>query len=107
RARKVTTEQIDRIEALWKTNPKAVMEDLDRPAALDEDEPPHVLLKYDDGFHFQHVFGPLVQMEADYDRELKEALTETNVSVMWPQNHRHQQQQSKAGLLHDDRNWIT
>jgi len=81
RARHLTTAQIDRLEAMWKTNPAATLEDLERPGAEDELEP--VLIRYEDGFHFQNVFGPLVQVEADYDRDMKEALREDNVSVRW------------------------
>ena len=43
----------------------------------------HVLLRYDDGYEYQNVFGPLVKLEADYDRAAKEALTIENVSVEW------------------------
>jgi regulator of nonsense transcripts 1 len=81
RARHLSAAQIDRLEALWKTNPTATLEDLERPGV--EDEPAPVLLRYEDGFHFQNIFGPLVQIEADYDRDMKEALTEDNVSVRW------------------------
>ena len=82
RARKVTAAQIDKLEQLWKTDPSATIEDLDKASGI-EDELAPVQLHYEDGFHFQNVFGPLVQIEADYDRDMKEALTEDNVSVMW------------------------
>jgi len=29
------------------------------------------------------VFGPLVKMEADYDRQMKESQTRDNVAVRW------------------------
>ena len=36
-----------------------------------------------DAYQYQNVFGPLVKMEADYDRQLKESQTRENVSVRW------------------------
>ncbi|KAH9251065.1 hypothetical protein BASA81_011125 [Batrachochytrium salamandrivorans] len=74
--------QIERLETLWKSEPNATMEDLDKRVGFEE-EPQHVLLRYEDGFHFQNVFGPLVQIEADYDRDAKESLAEDNVSMTW------------------------
>lgn len=67
--RKVTTAQINKLEDLWKQNPDATVEDLERPGV--DDEPNPVLLRYEDGYHYQNVFGPLVKFEADYDREMK------------------------------------
>lgn len=29
--------------------------------------------RYEDAYQYQNVFGPLVKMEADYDKKLKEA----------------------------------
>ena len=40
-------------------------------------------LSYEDGYHYQNILAPLVKMEADYDRQIKESLTEDNVSVRW------------------------
>ncbi len=42
---------------------------------------PHVLMKYEDGYQYQNVYGPLVKLEADNDRMLKEALTLEDVEV--------------------------
>eukprot|EP00978_Attheya_sp_CCMP212_P015350 scaffold39593_cov61-Attheya_sp.AAC.1 len=41
------------------------------------------LLQYDDGYHYQNVLAPLVKMEADYDRQMKESITEDSISVRW------------------------
>lgn len=32
---------------------------------------------------YQNIFGPLVKMEADYDRKLKETQTTSKISVRW------------------------
>ncbi len=42
-----------------------------------------VQLKYEDGYHYQNVFGPLVKLEADYDKKVKEAQTQENIEVRW------------------------
>lgn len=51
------------------------MEDLEKPGV--DEEPQHVLLRYEDAYQYQNIFGPLVKLEADYDKKLKES------QVMW------------------------
>ena len=48
-----------------------------------DDDPSPVLLRYDDAFQYQNVFGPLVKIEADYDRKLKEAQSQDGLVVRW------------------------
>jgi regulator of nonsense transcripts 1 len=40
-------------------------------------------VKYDDAFHYQNIFGPLVKLEADYDKKVKEAQTQENITMRW------------------------
>ena len=35
-----------------------------------------VMLRYEDAYQYQHVFAPLVKMEADYDKKVKESQTQ-------------------------------
>jgi len=42
-----------------------------------------VLLRYEDGYQFQNVFAPLVKLEADEDKIMKEALKQEGVSMRW------------------------
>lgn len=44
RARHITPAQINRLEEAWKGNPKATVDDIDKPG--EDDEPLHVALKY-------------------------------------------------------------
>ena len=81
RARQLTAQQLNSLEELWKENPEASLEDLERPG-LDE-ELQRVLLRYVDGYQYRNIFGPLVKLEADYDRRVKEAQTQDNVRVRW------------------------
>lgn len=39
--------------------------------------------RYDDAYVYQNVFGPLIKLEADYDKSLKEAQARQNVTVRW------------------------
>ncbi|TYZ57412.1 hypothetical protein PybrP1_005997 [[Pythium] brassicae (nom. inval.)] len=81
RARQITSTQIAKLEELWRDNPLAAVEDLDRPGV--DDEPIPVLNKYEDGYQYQNIFGPLVKMESDYDKKMKEAQTQEGVLVRW------------------------
>ena len=49
---------------------------------VDED-PQQVLLRYQDGYQYQNIFGPLVKLEADYDKKLKESQTQDNIEVRY------------------------
>ncbi|KAK7944619.1 hypothetical protein WMY93_000347 [Mugilogobius chulae] len=71
RARQITAQQINKLEELWKENPSATLEDLEKPGV--DEEPQHVLLRYEDAYQYQNIFGPLVKLEADYDKKLKES----------------------------------
>lgn len=57
------------------------MEDLDKPGV--DDEPQHIEIRYEDAYQYQNIFGPLVKIEADYDKRLKESQTQTDVIVRW------------------------
>jgi len=78
----ITTAQINKLEDMWKKNPVAAIDDLEAPGAEEDDYEP-VQLKYEDGFHYRAVFQPLVNLESEYDRELKGQMSEENVSLRW------------------------
>lgn len=81
RARQVTSAQIAKLEEVWKDNVEATLSDLEKPGV--DEEPQQVLLRYEDGYQYQNIFGPLVKLEADYDKRLKESQTQESVSVRW------------------------
>jgi hypothetical protein len=91
RSRHVTMAMISRLEETWKKDPKAKMHSDGKATGALEDETearakemPHpVLPSYDDAFHYQDIFGPLVQMEADNDKALKESQTQEGIVVRW------------------------
>jgi regulator of nonsense transcripts 1 len=82
KARHITAQQIIKIEEMWRDNASATLKDLDQPG-LGEEEPMPVPLQYEDAYHYQNIFGPLVNLEAEYDKKLKESQTQENVTVRW------------------------
>ncbi len=62
-------------------DPEAKLDDLDKPGV--DDEPNGVLLRYDDAYQYQNIFGPLVKLEADYDKKIKESQTQDSITVHW------------------------
>lgn len=82
RARHLTPQMIAKLEELWKDNASATIADLEKGAGQEE-AIAKVLLRYDDAFQYQNVFGPLVKIEADYDRKLKESQSQDQLVVRW------------------------
>lgn len=81
RARQISAVQINKLEELWKDNPDSTLEDLEKPGV--DEEPQSVLLRYEDAYQYQNVFGPLVNHEAEYDKKLKESQSQDNIVVRW------------------------
>lgn len=81
RARQVTYAQVGKLEELWRDNPNARLEDAERLEGEEDLQP--ILLKYEDAYQYQNIFGPLVKIEADYDKRLKESQTESDISIRW------------------------
>ena len=100
RARQVSAQQINKLEELWKNDPEAQLEDLQKPGA--DNEPTPVQFYYEDAYHYQvplsfaeisdycglcflccaqNIFGPLVKLEAEYDRLMKESQTQDNITI--------------------------
>ncbi|MDP2438814.1 MAG: DEAD/DEAH box helicase, partial [archaeon] len=74
--------QINKLEEVWKSKPEATPRDLDKPGQMPEEQHP-VLLRYETAFQYESIFEPLIQLEAEYDKKLKESQTQTNVTVRW------------------------
>ena len=83
RARQVSAAEISRLEDMWKDGDADADFSTMQKAAVSEESVAPVALRYVDGYHYQNIFGPLVKMEADYDRKVKESQTQENVDVRW------------------------
>jgi len=82
RAWNLSINEINQLEEIWRTNPDATKEDLLDDDYVDE-EPSPVLMRYEDAYHYQNVFAPLVKLEADYDKKMKESQTRDGITVRW------------------------
>jgi len=81
RARQLAPQQIAKLEELWKDNANATLVDLEKPGV--DEQPAPVLLHYEDAYQYQRTFAPLVKIEADYDRKLRESQGQDNIAVKW------------------------
>ncbi|XP_065365805.1 regulator of nonsense transcripts 1 homolog [Calliphora vicina] len=81
RARQISAGQINKLEELWKENIEATFQDLEKPGV--DTEPSQVLLRYEDGYQYEKIFAPLVMLEAEYDKKLKESQTQEGIEVRW------------------------
>ena len=82
RARHLSPQTIAKLEELWKDDANATIADLEKGAGQEE-VIAKAELRYDDAYQYQNVFGPLVKIEADYDRKLKESQSQDNLVVRW------------------------
>ena len=41
------------------------------------------VVSYEDAYQYQNIMGPLVKIEADYDKRLKESQTQSDIVVRW------------------------
>lgn len=82
RARLLSMTQINKLEEVWKSKPEASLDDLELPSTLDQ-ELTRVALRYEDVHQYQSVFKPLVKLEADYDRSMKESQSRDDITVRW------------------------
>lgn len=81
KSRLITPSQIAKLEAKWRSNKDATINDIDAPESQ-EDIPP-ILLRYQDAYEYQRSFGPLIKLEADYDKQLKESQALEHISIEW------------------------
>lgn len=78
----ITLSQISKLEAKWRLNQQAtIMDILDFEEVEDEVIP--ILMRYHDAFQYQRSFAPLVKLEADSDKSLKESQALEHISVTW------------------------
>ncbi|SBT79122.1 regulator of nonsense transcripts 1, putative [Plasmodium malariae] len=76
-----TSYNVNKLEELWKNKKDVYIDELD--SEILNDEPVKVALKYDDVHHYQSIFAPLIKLEADYDKSIKEGQKQGNVTIRW------------------------
>ncbi|THD20660.1 Regulator of nonsense transcripts 1 [Fasciola hepatica] len=81
KARQLSAQQINLLEEMWKENPQAAVDDLNKPGTDNKVDP--VLLRYSSAAQYRDTFVPLVKLEAEYDKKIKESLKLENVVIRW------------------------
>lgn len=81
--RQIDASQISRLEDLWRDqgNHEISFQDLDK--SQQNDSIKTVPLRYDSAKQYKEIFGPLVKMEAEYDKQMKESRNQDNIHVRW------------------------
>ena len=79
--RKVNAQEISMLEDLWRSNEQATFRDLQ--ATQVEEEVAKTQAVYKDAYEYQRIFAPLVAIEAEYDRKLRESQVQNAVVVRW------------------------
>ncbi|GME77410.1 unnamed protein product [Ambrosiozyma monospora] len=79
-AKPITPVQMTKLEAKWRLNKEATLDDED---LKEEEEIIPILWRYIDAFQYQNSFAPLVKLEADYDKQLKESKSLEHITVSW------------------------
>ena len=82
RARHLSPSMMTKMEDIWKEDTTATIAQV-QVIANEEEEPEPVLLRYNNADHYENTFLPLVKMESDYDKKLKEAQSEDDLKVVW------------------------
>ncbi|KAJ3027881.1 UNVERIFIED_CONTAM: hypothetical protein HDU68_002909 [Siphonaria sp. JEL0065] len=85
RSRHISPSQMAALETIWSSgDSKATVNDLNKhDTGADEIEAAPVMACYDDAYQYQNIFGPLVALEAEHDRKVKESQTQSEVVVRW------------------------
>ncbi|CUM68337.1 uncharacterized protein PRCAT00006059001 [Priceomyces carsonii] len=78
----VSHSQITKLETQWKLHRDATIDEIETNDDGDEEVLP-ILLRYDDAFQYQRSFAPLVKLEADANKALKESQALEHIQVKW------------------------
>ncbi|KAF5352328.1 hypothetical protein D9757_014293 [Collybiopsis confluens] len=70
RSRQISFNQINRLEDFWRKNANATLEDLEQPGV--DDDPLPILLRYEDTYQYQNIFGPLTDIVVRWDLGLNQ-----------------------------------
>ncbi|KAG7195863.1 ATP-dependent RNA helicase [Scheffersomyces spartinae] len=81
-ARLITNKQITKLEAQWRLNRDATILDIEKNENEEEDVLP-ILMRYNDAFQYQRAFAPLIKLESDFDKNLKESQALEHILVSW------------------------
>ncbi|WFD15392.1 ATP-dependent RNA helicase [Malassezia arunalokei] len=81
KARPITAQQILLLEELWRDNERATLADVENPEH--EQTLPETLHHYETAKQYVLIHQKLISAEEDYDKRLKENLTQRDITVNW------------------------
>ncbi|CXI73091.1 regulator of nonsense transcripts, putative [Plasmodium berghei] len=76
-----TSVNVNKLEEFWKNKKDVYINELD--LKILDDEPKKVKLKYTDAIDYKLTFSPLIELESNYDKSIKEGHKQTNVRIRW------------------------
>lgn len=79
----INHDQIIKLENKWRIDKNFTIDKLDENDQVENIEVDPILMRYVDGFQYQRSFAPIVKIEADYDKLIKESTGIKHVSVQW------------------------
>lgn len=80
-ARQITSDQIRKLEDLWRENELATLRDVENPEQ--ERKLPETMIKYDSLAQYYEIFRVLLSVEEAYDKKIKENLAQHDITVRW------------------------
>lgn len=86
RSRQVDLNMITKIEDIWREDPEATIDDIDKfknGDGMDVDNMAPVQLRYDDGYEYQNIMAPLIYMESEENRRIKQDKVVSQIIVKW------------------------
>ena len=84
RGRELSGPQIAMLEEMWKADPEAKLEESEKQGA--QQALPRVPLRFESSPQYVQIFEPLVRLEAEYDKKMKDAQAQSGIKVRWEWN---------------------
>lgn len=79
--RQISARQISMLEDLWRENERATVADLQTNHV--EEAVAKTQQQYVDAYEYQKIYSPLITIEAEYDKKLRESQVQHGVVVRW------------------------
>ena len=81
-SRKITLAQVRALEEEWKSGKDPSVSQMESKNVANVELEP-ILLSYENAKHYKSVMLPLIEVEAEYEKNLKESLMIDNINVRW------------------------
>lgn len=79
-AKAISVAQMNRIEETWREKPQANIKDIE---TTPEVEPENVGISFKSDIEYANIFHPLISLESENEKKMKEAARQENVTLRW------------------------